>query len=126
MDFRRLKKSFRYAWKGLKDNYRKEQNFRIQLGIGILVIICAVFIKLDWLRLFALSLTIGVVLSFEIMNSAIERYIDRISPQRDEKIGLAKDTLASAVLVMAILSIFIGIFVFYEPIRNLFASLINR
>jgi len=123
MDFKRLKNSFKYAWTGLKDNYRKEQNFRIQLGIGLIVIICALLMKLDWLKLFALSLTVGVVLSFEIMNSAIERYIDRISPQKDEKIGLAKDTLAGAVLIMAIISIFIGFFVFYEPILNLFYTL---
>ncbi|MFA5196831.1 MAG: diacylglycerol kinase family protein [Patescibacteria group bacterium] len=119
MDFIRLKNSFKYAWTGLKENYRKEQNFRIQLLMGLLVITCAVVLKIDWLRMFALVITIGVVLSFETMNSALERHIDRILPQKDEKIGLAKDILAGAVLITAITSIIVGIIVFYQPIVSL-------
>jgi len=69
--------------------------------------------------MFALVITIGVVLSFETMNSALERHIDRILPQKDEKIGLAKDILAGAVLITAITSIIVGIIVFYQPIVSL-------
>jgi diacylglycerol kinase len=120
MDIKRLKNSFRYAWVGLKDNYEKEQNFRIQLLIGFLVLTLALVLNLNWLKLFALLITIAMVLSLEMMNSALERYIDILSPSKDKTIGLVKDVLAGAVLVAAIVSVIIGLVVFYQPMRDLF------
>lgn len=112
-------RSFQFAWRGLKENYKKEQNFRIQLTISLLVLIAAAMLRVEWERMFALIFMIGMVLSFEVMNSALERYIDQISPDKDDEIGLAKDILAGAVLVTAITAVIVGIIVFYDPIVNL-------
>ena len=119
MDLNRLINSFKYAWAGLKEHHRKEQNFRIQLIIGFIVIIIALILSLDWLRIVFLLVTSAIVLSLEILNSGLEKYIDKLTPQRDKRIGQVKDTLAGSVLLAVIFSIVIGIVIFFKPVLSL-------
>ncbi|MDD4931168.1 MAG: diacylglycerol kinase family protein [Candidatus Colwellbacteria bacterium] len=117
---KRLRKSFYYAFSGLKQTWQKEQNFRIQLLIGSIIIAAGMIISLDWFRMFALIVTICMVLSLETINSAFERYIDRISPERDDTIGLVKDMLAGAVLLSVLASVIIAGLVFIKPLSVIF------
>ncbi len=122
MNLKRLKNSFKYAWVGLMENHRREQNFRIQLTIGVFVITLALVLNFDWLRISVLLITCAFVLSLEMVNSGLERYIDRLTPQKDERIGKVKDILAGGVLMAAIFATLIGLVVFYQPIINIFFS----
>ena len=122
MNLKRLKNSFKYAWIGLMENHRREQNFRIQLTIGVFVITLALVLNFDWLRISVLLITCAFVLSLEMVNSGLERYIDRLTPQKDERIGKVKDILAGGVLMAAIFATLIGLVVFYQPIINIFFS----
>jgi undecaprenol kinase len=116
MDTKRLKRSFLFAWRGLKENYKKEQNFRIQLTIALGVLLAGALLQIEWERMFALVFMVGMVLSFEVMNSALERYIDQISPEINDEIGVAKDVLAGAVLITSVIAIIVGVIVFYDPV----------
>lgn len=120
IDFRRLQDSFGYAWRGIKENYKKEQNFRIQLLVGIIVFVIALALRFDWERMVALLVIICIVLVTEMMNSALERYIDKLSPDEDHRICFTKDVLAGAVLITSIMAVFAGIAIFYTPITKLF------
>jgi len=120
MNLKRLRRSFKYAWAGLMENHRREQNFRIQLVVTIFVLVLALLLDVDWLRMTILLITCAYVLSLEMINSGLERYIDKLTPQKDERIGRIKDILAGAVLLAAIFAVLIGIVVFYQPIYNLF------
>jgi len=70
-----------------------------------------------WLGLTAgewcwIALAIALVWVAEGLNSAIEALADAVNPERDVRVGTAKDTAAGAVLVAAIASAVIGALVF--------------
>lgn len=56
------------------------------------------------------------VLSAEIFNTAIEKICDIIQPEFDKRIGFIKDISAAAVILMAVLSVIVGIMVYWKYI----------
>jgi diacylglycerol kinase len=47
----------------------------------------------------------------ELVNSAIERLADKISPEHDPLIGKIKDISAAAVLITAIAAVIVGLII---------------
>lgn len=60
----------------------------------------------------AIVICIGLVIAAELFNSAIERLVDLVSPQRHPVAGQVKDIAAGAVLVCALAAIVVGLIVF--------------
>lgn len=105
-------RSFSYAFKGLIHVLKAEHNMWIHLSATLAVIVLGAILKIsrfDWL---VVILCIGFVLSAEIMNTAIEKLTDKVSPERNEVAGLVKDISACAVLVSVITSVIAGLLVF--------------
>ncbi len=105
-------RSFTYAFKGLKHVLKAEHNMWIHLSVTLAVIVLGALLKIsrfDWL---IVILCIGFVLSAEIMNTAIEKLTDKVSPERNEVAGLVKDISACAVLVSVITAVIAGLLVF--------------
>lgn len=109
---RALLKSFFYAFRGIFTATKKERNFRIHL-------VCMLYMytfltvydffsltRTDWAVLF---LATALVLSAELLNTAIERSVDLASQERTENGKIAKDCAAGAVLVAAIFAVCVGI-----------------
>ena len=65
----------------------------------------------DWI---AVVLCIGMVLSAEAMNTAVELLADALHPDRDERIRVVKDVAAGAVLITAIVSVVVAILVVWK------------
>ncbi len=65
----------------------------------------------DWI---AVVLCIGMVLSAEAMNTAVELLADALHPDRDERIRVVKDLAAGAVLITAIASVVVAILVVWK------------
>lgn len=59
---------------------------------------------------------IALVLSLELMNTAVESVVDLVTDEWKEKAKIAKDTAAGAVLAAAIFSVIIGLWVFVPPL----------
>jgi diacylglycerol kinase len=57
-------------------------------------------------------LAIGLVLMAEAMNSAIEKIVDRISPEKNDWAGRIKDLSAAGVLLAAFSAAMIGLIIF--------------
>jgi diacylglycerol kinase len=112
INLKKLKSSIRSAIIGLKSAIKEEQTFKIQIIIAILVIFFMFYFPLVVLERVALTLTILLVLGLELINSQIERILDFLEPEFNHKIRRIKDLSASAVLVVAIGSIFIGLLIF--------------
>ena len=66
-----------------------------------------------------ICLCIGLVLSAEAVNSAIEALADRVSPAYDEAIKRTKDLAAGAVLLLAIASAVVGLIIFLPKLTLL-------
>lgn len=109
---RRFFKSFKYAIEGIIHCFNTERNFKIHVMVG-LIVICAGFITgLSFMEWFVVSVFIGGVLALELMNSAFERMVDLIVSERHPLAKQAKDMAAGAVLIFAIASAIVGLFIF--------------
>lgn len=111
MNVTKFFKSFTYAFAGIIAA-TKEQNFRFHLLAVIIVVTTAVLTgvsKYEWL---ILILVMAIVLSFEMLNSALERVVDLATEEFHPLAKLSKDLAAGAVLIMAIASVIIGLIIF--------------
>ena len=68
----------------------------------------------------AICLCIGLVVSAELFNTAIERLVDLVSPQRHPLAGQVKDIAAGAVLVCALAAIAVGLIIFVPYLTRIF------
>ena len=109
-----LIKSFKAAFEGIFHAFNKERNMRIHGVSGLIVLAIAAYFHVrlyDWIILIFL---IAMVISLELVNTAIERVVDLVSPEDHPLAKFAKDTAAGAVLVMVIASVVIGLCVFIK------------
>ncbi len=113
--------TFKNARKGMRLSIKSERNLRLHLSAAILTVVTAFCLKFSVVKFCILLLTIGSVISSEMMNSAIEFALDAIYHNRYSKIvGIAKDIAAGAVMVVTIVAVMIGALLFIPPIINLF------
>ncbi len=106
-----LPASFGFAFKGLKAVW-KERNFKLHILSTTTVIILGFICNItagDWV---IILFCIGLVLSLEIVNTAIEHLVDIVSPEFNEKAGKVKDIAAAAVFTASIIVFIIGLIVF--------------
>ncbi len=105
-------KSFGYAWEGIKTLFSNEANAKIHLCAAIAVIIVGFILKLSSSEWCAISFAIGGVFMAEAFNTALEKICDKVSPERDPLIKIAKDVAAGAVLLFVLSAIAVGLIVF--------------
>ncbi len=110
---KRLFKSFKYAINGLIKIFKEEQNLRIQFFLGLIVLILAFFYKIEKTELLLIVFSIGLVLLMETINSAVERVADLLRPRINIYIKEIKDITAAAVMIASIISLIIGITIFW-------------
>jgi diacylglycerol kinase len=115
--YKRLQ-SFTYAFNGFKILFKEEHNARIHAVISIFVLLMSFYFNLKPTEWIAIIFSISMVISIEIINSAIENIADFISPKQHEKIKKIKDLSASAVLLCAISAVAIGLIIFVPKVLN--------
>ena len=118
-----LLKSFYYAFQGIKVNILTERNLVIHFLVMLLVIVCGFVFKISVTEWLICILLFGFVITLELMNTAIETAIDICMPEINPKAKLAKDTSAGAVLVVAIVSVVIGIMIFGPKLLEIWRNL---
>ena len=105
--------SFKFAFNGIRLMFKNGPNFIIQLIIAIITICAGFYFKInphDWT---IILICIGGVLAAELFNTAIEKMVDYLSPEKNKYAGEIKDLAAGAVLLFAITTAIIGIIIFY-------------
>ena len=108
----RLRKSFRYALRGVRELFLHTPNARIHLLATLAVIIAGVLFGVTPTQWMLLIVCIVLVLSLEAINSALEQLADRVSTDYSPLIRNAKDLAAGAVLIAAIGAAIIGLWLF--------------
>ena len=112
--------SFSYPIKGLKYAYRNEQNLAVDVGIALIVVIFGFIFKVNKYEWAILALTIGLVISCELINTSIEAAVDLVTEEYHPLAKVAKDTSAAAVFIFAIVAVIVGIIIFLPKIIALF------
>ncbi|PLX20662.1 diacylglycerol kinase [Candidatus Parcubacteria bacterium] len=117
---KRLFKSFKYAISGLVRIFKEEQNLQIQGFIGVLALILSVYFKIDKIEFLLIVFSIGLVFLIETINSAVERVADVLRPRINNYVKEIKDITAAAVMLSSIISLIIGISIFWPYLLGLF------
>ena len=107
-------KAFKFAFKGFYILISQEHSIIAQLIIAILVTILGYVVKISATEWLFQILAIGLMLSIESLNTAIERLADFVHPDHHKKIGIIKDIGAGAAFFAAVTAIIVGL-VIYLP-----------
>ena len=107
-----LYKSFGYAFEGIFAVIKKERNMQIHCCMMVLVILAGLFFQIsavEWCICFVLF---GLIMSLELMNTAVESVVDLVTEERRPLAKLAKDAAAGAVLIASIMAAVAGLIIF--------------
>jgi diacylglycerol kinase len=107
-----LVRAFRFALEGAIYVIRSERNVRIQLVVGAAATAVGIWLGLGPVEWAVLALTMGLVIGLEWLNTAVEITVSLASPEEHPLAKAAKDVAAASVLVGAIASVAIGVFLF--------------
>ena len=101
-------KSVVYAFKGMLILIKTESSIKIQVFIAIVVTIAGFYFEISKTEWMAQLAMIGLVISTEAINTAIEYMADFIHPEYHKKIGLIKDIAAGAVFIASVIAVIIA------------------
>ena len=113
---KKLRNSFKYAFEGIIEAWKTEQNLKIHFVIMALVIIAGFIFKISAMEWIVCLLLFAIVISLELINTAIETTVDIAMPEINEKAKYAKDIAAGAVLFSAMISVIVGLIIFLPKI----------
>lgn len=126
-DFLRSRaRSFKYAFTGLWYVIHTQRNAWIHALVSIAVILVGLWLQLaphDWA---VIILAIAMVWTAEFLNTALEAVVDMASPQVHPLARVGKDVGAAAVLIAAILSVFIGLLILGPPLWERIQTIITH
>ena len=102
-------KGFQYAWKN-------ENNIRLHSVLGLCAVIFFLFLQpaLVWWAL--IILCIVLVMAAELINSAIEAFIDHVHIEFHDTIGAVKDMLAAMVLIISLGTVLIALLAWIDTV----------
>jgi diacylglycerol kinase (EC 2.7.1.107) len=88
--------------KGLQAGWRHEASFRLEAMLAVVLVPLGLWLGHGALEKIALVLPAVLVLSGELLNSAIEAVVDKVSPEFHELAGRAKDMGSAAVFLLLV------------------------
>jgi diacylglycerol kinase len=103
---------FRYAFRGLWYALRTQRNVRVHICVAVLAILSGIVLHISAVEFAMVFVAITGVFIAEMFNTVFELCIDLASPDYHPLAKIAKDVAAGAVLLSAVLSVVIGLFVF--------------
>jgi diacylglycerol kinase len=104
------------ALSGIAFAIRTQRHMQIHVIAAVIVIALGSFLSLEAIDWCLLAIAIGMVVSAELVNTAIEQAVDLASPERHPLAKSAKDVAAGAVLAAALVAIAIGLLVLGPPL----------
>ncbi|PSO49879.1 MAG: diacylglycerol kinase [Cyanobacteria bacterium SW_9_44_58] len=112
-----LLSSFRYAFAGVRYTFATQRNFRIHTVIGSIAIGLGVFLEIAAVKMAVIGITIAFVLALELLNTALESVVDLTVKQSYHELAkVAKDCAAGAVLIGALVSLFVASIILLPPL----------
>ncbi|HID82658.1 MAG TPA: diacylglycerol kinase [Chromatiales bacterium] len=100
-----------YSWQGLKAAFKHEAAFRQEVFLLLLLVPTALWQGETGVERALLLGSLLLVLIVEILNSAIEAVVDRVSGERHDLSGRAKDLGSAAVLLSLVFTALVWLLV---------------
>ena len=118
MQSKNVGESINFAVQGIVFGLVTQRNMKIHLLLGILVLILGISMNVSRIELLVLFLTIGLVISAEMMNTAVEEVVNLITQEYHPIAERAKNVAAGAVLISSVIALFVGYFVFADRLMD--------
>ena len=116
-----LLESFICAFLGIAKTIKKERNFKIQICAAICALGIAIFLKVSAIEFISILISISMVLTAELINTAIEATVDLFTGDKYHQLAkAAKDAAAGAVLITSVNAVAVGGAVFFKGLLNVF------
>jgi len=112
--------SFRHAFRGICVFLKTQRNAWVHLCIALVAVVMGIFFSISVTEWLVIILCIGMVISAEAFNTAIEIHMDLTSPDQHPFARDTKDVAAGAVLIISLTAFAIGIAIFLPKIIFLF------
>lgn len=109
---RKVVKSFFYALKGIWFTLKHERNFQIECAVAGAVVLLMLWLPLLNTERAILILTMTLVLSLELVNTALERVMDILKPRVHPYARVVKDVVAGAVMLASGAALLVGACIF--------------
>ena len=109
---REFLKSFIYALHGIWSGIADQRNLKFQLAVAIVVVGAGFYLSIEPIEWCIILMCISLVISLELINTALENLVDLVTLERNPLAGKIKDIAAGAVLIASAISLIIGIIVF--------------
>ncbi len=113
-------KSFGFAIEGIKTATKYNRNIRIHFVMAVLVLALGLVFGLDLSEFAIIAMIILLVISAEMINTAIEEVIDLVTKDYRQEAKYAKDVSAGMVLLVSIGSILVGLLIFTPHVLKFF------
>lgn len=108
MKGRPLHERLGFAVEGLRTGFRRERSFRTHVVAAIAAAALLVVLRPAPVWWGLVAVVVALVLSLELLNSAIEAVIDLLHPGLRPEIKAAKDMVAGAVLTISIAALVVA------------------
>lgn len=112
--------SFKHAFDGLIYSFKSTKNLIIDTVIALIVVIAGFIFKVNLTEWAILLICIALVMSLEMVNTAVEEAVNLAMPNIHPIAKISKDVSAGAVLFSAIISAVIGLLIFIPKFIELF------
>src|SRR5262245_18788726 len=99
---------------GLREGWRRERSFRIQVAMAVLTLVAVGILGASAVWLAVIGLTIALVLAAELLNSSLEALVDHLHPETHPEIRVVKDIAAGSVLLVSFGAIVVGLSFLYD------------
>ena len=111
-----LLKAFQYAFAGMGHFFLNDRNGNIHILISVMVATGGWFFGISLQEWCIVLVCMGLVISLEMTNHALEKLCDAVHEAHHPLIKIAKDVAAGAVLWSAMISVIIGLLIFLPKI----------
>lgn len=107
-----IKNSFKNSFRGFSVLLKNEYNLYIQIAFGIIITAIGFAFEISHTEWAIQTAVIGLVIFSELVNTAIEKTMDLVQPEYDERVRDIKDLSSGAVLFMVLISITTASFIY--------------
>ena len=119
LSFKGVMQSFRHSFRGFRVLLRNEYNLYIQLIFAIIAACCGFIFDISLLEWALQTTVIGLVIFSELINTAIEKIMDLVNPDYNERVRDIKDLSGGSVLFTVIIAIATGLFIYVPKFYSL-------
>jgi diacylglycerol kinase len=115
-------KRFIYAINGLVSAFKTEVNMRIHVIAAFVACVAGFYFGLSSVEWTIIILCIVLVISWELINTAIEVLCNLVHPEQHPVIKKIKDVAAAAVLLAAVGSVIVAFIIFLPKLFSLLSA----